>query len=128
MPSRRRASPRTKLFAEDQAKRLDTVEIHIPAGPRLEDVVVRAEHVQKGFGERLLVEDLTFDLPPGGIVGVIGPNGAGKTTLFRMIAGEEAPDAGALEVGKTSWRTSTSRARTSRDRTRSGRRSPATRT
>ncbi|HJY39026.1 MAG TPA: ATP-binding cassette domain-containing protein, partial [Steroidobacteraceae bacterium] len=90
-----------KLLAEDQAARLDTVEIHIPAGPRLGDVVVRAEHLQKGFGDRLLVEDLTFDLPPGGIVGVIGPNGAGKTTLFRMIAGEEQPDGGSLEVGDT---------------------------
>ena len=63
--------------------------------------VVRAEHVQKGFGDRLLVEDLTFDLPPGGIVGVIGPNGAGKTTLFRMIAGKEQPDGGAIALGDT---------------------------
>ena len=99
--SKARLTAYEKLLAEDQAKRWDTVEIHIPAGPRLGDVVVRAEHVQKGFGDRLLVEDLTFDLPPGGIVGVIGPNGAGKTTLFRMIAGEEQPDAGALEVGDT---------------------------
>ena len=99
--SKARLTAYEKLFAEEQAKRLDTVEIHIPAGPRLGDVVVRAEHVQKGFGDRLLVEDLTFDLPPGGIVGVIGPNGAGKTTLFRMIAGEEQPDGGALEIGDT---------------------------
>ena len=99
--SKARLTAYEKLLAEDQATRLDTVEIHIPAGPRLGDVVVRAEHVQKGFGDRLLVEDLTFDLPPGGIVGVIGPNGAGKTTLFRMIAGEEEPDAGSLEVGET---------------------------
>ena len=99
--SKARLTAYEKLLAEDQAKRLDTVEIHIPAGPRLGDVVVRAEHVQKGFGDRLLVEDLTFDLPPGGIVGVIGPNGAGKTTLFRMIAGEEEPDSGSLEVGDT---------------------------
>jgi ATPase subunit of ABC transporter with duplicated ATPase domains len=81
--------------------KLDRVEIHIPAGPRLGDVVVQAEHVAKGFGDRLLVEDLTFSLPPGGIVGVIGPNGAGKTTLFRMIAGEEEPDTGTLRVGDT---------------------------
>jgi ATP-binding cassette ChvD family protein len=99
--SKARLTAYEKLLAEDQATRLDTVEIHIPAGPRLGDVVVRADHVQKGFGDRLLVEDLTFDLPPGGIVGVIGPNGAGKTTLFRMIAGEEQPDAGLLEVGET---------------------------
>ena len=81
--------------------KLDKVEIHIPPGPRLGDLVIEAEHVQKGFGDRLLVEDLTFSLPPAGIVGVIGPNGAGKTTLFRMIAGEEKPDAGALRVGDT---------------------------
>ena len=90
-----------KLLADDQNVRLDKVEIHIPAGPRLGDVVVDSEGVSKGFGDRLLVEDMTFSLPPGGIVGVIGPNGAGKTTLFRMIAGEEAPDTGALTVGDT---------------------------
>ena len=91
-----------KLLAEDQNVRLDKVEIHIPAGPRLGDVVVDADAVSKGFGDRLLVEDMTFSLPPGGIVGVIGPNGAGKTTLFRMIAGEETPDGGALRIGDTS--------------------------
>ena len=90
-----------KLLAEDQNVRLDRVEIHIPAGPRLGDLVVDAEGVSKGFGDRLLVEDMTFSLPPGGIVGVIGPNGAGKTTLFRMIAGEETPDGGALRIGDT---------------------------
>ena len=90
-----------KLLADDQNVKLDKVEIHIPAGPRLGDVVVDAEGVSKGFGDRLLVEDMTFSLPPGGIVGVIGPNGAGKTTLFRMIAGEEKPDAGALTIGDT---------------------------
>src|SRR5439155_5716685 len=72
-----------------------------PAGPRLGDLVVEADGVAKGFGDRLLVEDLSFSLPPGGIVGVIGPNGAGKTTLFRMIAGEEQPDTGELRVGDT---------------------------
>jgi sulfate-transporting ATPase len=96
-----RVSAYEKLLAEEQNVRLDKVEIHIPAGTRLGDVVVDAEHVSKGFGDRLLVEDLTFSLPPGGIVGVIGPNGAGKTTLFRMIAGEEEPDSGALRVGET---------------------------
>ena len=85
-----RVTPYEKLLAEDQNVKLDKVEIHIPAGPRLGDVVVDAEDVSKGFGDRLLVEDMTFSLPPGGIVGVIGPNGAGKTTLFRMIAGEES--------------------------------------
>src|SRR5829696_4376537 len=90
-----------KLLADEQNVKLDAVEIHIPAGPRLGDVVVDAEAVSKGFGDRLLVEDMTFSLPPGGIVGVIGPNGAGKTTLFRMIAGEETPDQGALRVGDT---------------------------
>ncbi|HWG57332.1 MAG TPA: energy-dependent translational throttle protein EttA, partial [Gaiellaceae bacterium] len=99
--SKARLTAYEKLLADDQNVRLDKVEIHIPAGPRLGDVVVDAEHVAKGYGERLLYEDLTFSLPPGGIVGVIGPNGAGKTTLFRMIAGEEQPDSGTLRVGDT---------------------------
>jgi energy-dependent translational throttle protein EttA len=99
--SKARLSAYEKLYAEEQNVKLDKVEIHIPPGPRLGDVVIAAEGVQKGYGDRLLVEDLTFALPPAGIVGVIGPNGAGKTTLFRMIAGEETPDAGALRVGDT---------------------------
>jgi ATP-binding cassette ChvD family protein len=99
--SKARLSAYERLLAEEQDVKLDTVEIHIPAGPRLGDVVVEAEHVAKGFGDLLLMEDLSFSLPPGGIVGVIGPNGAGKTTLFRMIAGEEQPDSGALRVGDT---------------------------
>jgi energy-dependent translational throttle protein EttA len=99
--SKARLGAYERLLAEDQSKRLDTVEIHIPAGPRLGDVVVDAAGVQKGYGDRLLVDDLTFSLPPGGIVGVIGPNGAGKTTLFRMIAGEETPDSGELRIGDT---------------------------
>ncbi len=90
-----------KLLAEEQNVKLDGVEIHIPPGPRLGDVVIEAEGVRKGFGDRLLVDDLTFSLPPAGIVGVVGPNGAGKTTLFRMIAGEEQPDDGTLRVGDT---------------------------
>jgi energy-dependent translational throttle protein EttA len=90
-----------RLLAEEENVKLDRVEIHIPPGPRLGDVVIEAEGVRKGFGDRLLVEDLTFSLPPAGIVGVVGPNGAGKTTLFRMIAGEEQPDDGALRVGDT---------------------------
>jgi energy-dependent translational throttle protein EttA len=96
-----RLSAYERLLAEEQNVKLDTVEIHIPAGPRLGDVVVEAEALTKGYGERLLIEKLSFSLPPGGIVGVIGPNGAGKTTLFRMIAGEDQPDGGALRVGET---------------------------
>jgi energy-dependent translational throttle protein EttA len=99
--SKARLGAYERMYAEEQNVKLDKVEIHIPPGPRLGDVVIEAEGVQKGFGDRLLVEDLTFALPPAGIVGVIGPNGAGKTTLFRMIAGEESPDAGTLRVGDT---------------------------
>ncbi|HKD93093.1 MAG TPA: energy-dependent translational throttle protein EttA, partial [Gaiellaceae bacterium] len=90
-----------KLLAEEQNVKLDKVEIHIPPGPRLGDVVIDADGVRKGFGDRLLVDDLTFSLPPAGIVGVVGPNGAGKTTLFRMIAGEEQADDGTLRIGDT---------------------------
>ena len=99
--SKARLGAYEKLFAEEQNVKLEGVEIHIPPGPRLGDVVVEAEGVAKGFGDRLLVEDMSFSLPPGGIVGVVGPNGAGKTTLFRMIVGEEQPDAGVLRVGDT---------------------------
>jgi energy-dependent translational throttle protein EttA len=90
-----------RLLAEEQNVKLDRVEIHIPPGPRLGDVVIDADGVRKGFGDRLLVDNLTFSLPPAGIVGVVGPNGAGKTTLFRMIAGEEQPDEGTLKIGDT---------------------------
>jgi sulfate-transporting ATPase len=89
------------LLAQDRNVKLDQVQIHIPAGPRLGDTVVRAENLSKGFGDRLLIDDLSFDLPRGGIVGVIGPNGAGKTTLFRMITGQEQPDEGKLAIGDT---------------------------
>jgi ATP-binding cassette ChvD family protein len=89
------------LVAQERNVKLDQVQIHIPAGPRLGDRVVQADGLRKGFGDRLLIEDLSFSLPRGGIVGVIGPNGAGKTTLFRMITGEEQPDAGTLELGDT---------------------------
>jgi ATP-binding cassette ChvD family protein len=89
------------LLAQDAEVKLDQVQIHIPAGQRLGDVVVETEGLRKGFGDRLLIEDLSFSLPRGGIVGVIGPNGAGKTTLFRMITGQEEPDAGTLRVGDT---------------------------
>ncbi len=99
--SKARVDAYEKMLAEEQNVKLDSVEIHIPAGPRLGDVVVNAEHLQKAFGDKLLIEDLNFSLPPGGIVGIIGPNGAGKTTLFRMIAGEESVDSGTLTIGET---------------------------
>ena len=99
--SKARLGAYEKMLAEEQNVKLDRVEMHIPPGPRLGDLVIEAEHLQKGFGDTLLVEDMTFSLPPAGIVGVIGPNGAGKTTLFRMIAGQETPDSGTLKVGDT---------------------------
>ena len=99
--SKARLGAYEKLLAEEQAKRIDKVEIHIPPGPRLGDLVIDADAVAKGFGDRLLFEELSFSLPPAGIVGVVGPNGAGKTTLFRMIVGEEQPDSGALRIGDT---------------------------
>ena len=99
--SKARISAYEKMLAEDNNRQVDTTKIHIPAGPRLGDIVINAEGLSKGFGERLLIDDLSFRLPPGGIVGVIGPNGAGKTTLFRMITGGEAPDAGTFTVGET---------------------------
>jgi energy-dependent translational throttle protein EttA len=97
--SKARLASYEQLLAEEANVKLDRVEIHIPAGPRLGDVVVEARGVTKGYGDRLLMEDLSFSLPPGGIVGVIGANGAGKTTLFRMIAGEESADDGELVIG-----------------------------
>src|SRR3954453_9951492 len=99
--SKARLGSYERLLAEEESVKLDKVEIHIPPGPRLGDVVIQAKDVSKGFGDRLLFENLTFSLPPAGIVGVIGPNGAGKTTLFRMISGQETPDSGDLRVGDT---------------------------
>ena len=90
-----------KLQAQEYEEREDNLVMQIPPGPPLGDLVVRAESVRKGYGDNILMEDLNFDLPRGGIVGVIGPNGAGKTTLFRMIVGQEKPDAGNLRVGAT---------------------------
>src|SRR4029079_2675869 len=87
------------LLKEETAKKIEQVEIYIPPGPRLGDIVVEARNVKKGYGDTLLMEDMNFTLPPGGIVGVIGPNGAGKTTLFRMLTGQEKPDAGTLRIG-----------------------------
>src|SRR4051794_17618399 len=99
--SKARLAAYEKLFAEEERVKLDRVEIHIPPGPRLGDLVLDAQGLTKGYGERLLFEDLSFSLPPAGIVGVIGPNGAGKTTLFRLITGEEQPDSGSLRLGDT---------------------------
>ncbi|HWF36860.1 MAG TPA: energy-dependent translational throttle protein EttA [Solirubrobacteraceae bacterium] len=105
--SARRNKPKARLnayealLAEDRNVKLDQVQIHIPAGPRLGEVVVEAESLTKAYGDRLLIDSLDFKLPRGGIVGVIGPNGAGKTTLMRMIAGQEQPDSGTLRLGET---------------------------
>jgi energy-dependent translational throttle protein EttA len=97
--SKARLARYEQLVAEERNVKLDEVQIHIPAGARLGEKVLEAKNLAKGFGDRLLIESLSFDLPRAAIVGVIGPNGAGKTTLFRMITGEEAPDGGTLELG-----------------------------
>jgi ATP-binding cassette ChvD family protein len=99
--SKARLARYEELVNAEQQVRLDEVQIHIPPGPRLGEHVIRAENLRKGFGDRLLIDDLSFDLPRAGIVGVIGPNGAGKTTLFNMIAGSEQPDGGKLELGES---------------------------
>ena len=99
--SKARLANYERLLAEERNVKLDQVQIHIPAGQRLGGKVIEADDVRKGFGDRLLIEDLSFSLPPAGIVGVIGANGAGKTTLFRMIVGDEKPDAGAITLGDT---------------------------
>jgi ATP-binding cassette ChvD family protein len=99
--SKARISAYENLLNQDAEKQATDLEIYIPPGPRLGKVVVTADKVAKGHGDRLLFENMDFDLPPGGIVGVIGPNGAGKTTLFKMITGKEEPDAGAITVGET---------------------------
>jgi sulfate-transporting ATPase len=106
-PKARRAKGKARITAyeallgEESQKRREDLEIPIPPGPRLGQVVIEAEKVGKAYGDRLLIDDMTFKLPPGGIVGVIGPNGAGKTTLFRMIVGEEKPDSGTIRIGDT---------------------------
>jgi energy-dependent translational throttle protein EttA len=99
--SKARLAAYEEMLSEEQQKRDEVVDISIPPGPRLGDLVVKADHLRKAYGERLLIEDLTFNLPRGGIVGVIGANGAGKTTLFRMLTGQEKPDGGTLRVGDT---------------------------
>ena len=96
-----RISSYEQLLNQESQNRREDLELHIPPGPRLGDVVIEAERVSKAYGDHLLVEDMTFALPPGAIVGVIGPNGAGKTTLFRMIIGEEQPDSGRIRKGET---------------------------
>jgi energy-dependent translational throttle protein EttA len=106
-PKARRAKGKARITAyepllgQESQKRREDLEMPIPPGPRLGNVVIEAEGVTKTYGDRLLVEDMTFKLPPGGIVGVIGPNGAGKTTLFRMIIGQEQPDSGKIRIGDT---------------------------
>jgi len=100
--SKARITAYEELLRQDTEKRMDQLEeLYLPAGPRLGDVVVEAKGLRKAYGENVLFEDLSFNLPPGGIVGVIGANGAGKTTLFRMIVGQEQPDAGSLRIGET---------------------------
>ena len=99
--SKARLSAYEKLLEQDKEVRNETTKISIPAGPRLGDIVIEAEKLEKAFGDKLLVEDLSFRLPPGGIVGVIGPNGAGKSTLFKMLTDQEAPDSGSMRLGET---------------------------
>ncbi|MCR9291517.1 MAG: energy-dependent translational throttle protein EttA [bacterium] len=99
--SKARISAYEKLAAQEYEDRPDELEIQIPNGKHLGDLVIEAQHISKGFGDKLLIDDLSFHLPAGGIVGVIGPNGAGKTTLFRMLVGQEQPDSGTLRVGPT---------------------------
>jgi ATP-binding cassette ChvD family protein len=99
--SKARISAYEKLLSRESDSQARDLEIYIPPGPRLGNLVVQAENVSKGYGDRLLVEDMSFFLPPGGIVGVIGANGAGKTTLFKMITGQEAPDTGHIRIGET---------------------------
>jgi len=99
--SKARISAYESLLGQETEKRARDLEIYIPPGPRLGNLVIEAEGVAKAYGDRLLVEGMTFNLPPGGIVGIVGPNGAGKTTLFRMITGEETPDAGSFRIGET---------------------------
>jgi ATP-binding cassette ChvD family protein len=99
--SKARLARFAELSSQETQKRNETKELYIPPGPRLGELVVEANHISKGFGDRLLVDDLSFNLPQGGIVGIIGPNGAGKTTLFRMLTGVEPVDSGELRIGET---------------------------
>ena len=99
--SKARITAYEQMLAEQSEKRNDEIEIYIPPGPRLGNTVIEAQHVSKAYGDLLLYEDMDFNLPPGGIIGIIGPNGAGKTTLFRMITGKEKPDTGTFTIGET---------------------------
>ena len=99
--SKARIANYEKMVAEQAEKRDEEVEIPIPTGPRLGNLVINAENLTKAFGDKLLFEGLDFSIPPGAVVGIVGPNGAGKTTLFRMITGQETPDGGDIEVGST---------------------------
>jgi sulfate-transporting ATPase len=99
--SQARISAYEELLSQEEEKKEKNLELYVPPGPRLGDVVMEAEKVSKGFGSRLLMQDMSFMLPPGGIIGVIGPNGSGKTTLFRMLAGQEKPDSGTIRIGDT---------------------------
>ncbi|GAP09039.1 ATP-binding cassette protein, ChvD family [Bellilinea caldifistulae] len=99
--SKARIQAYERLLSQESEKAARDLEIYIPPGPRLGNLVIEAEHVYKGYGDRLLIEDMSFSLPPGGIIGIIGPNGAGKTTLLRMITGQEQPDAGSFRIGET---------------------------
>jgi energy-dependent translational throttle protein EttA len=104
-----------EISSSNYQKRNETNEIYIPPGPRLGDVVIEVDNLRKGFGDKLLIDGLSFQLPPGGIVGVIGPNGAGKTTLFRMITGEQKPDSGSIRLGETVQLASVDQSRDSLD-------------
>jgi energy-dependent translational throttle protein EttA len=120
------AYEKLQLEAEQETDVDRRLEIAIPPGPRLGDTVIEVDGLKKAFGDKLLFDDLSFSLPPAGIVGVIGANGAGKTTLFRMLVGQESPDAGTVKIGDTvQLSTSTSRATTSTPTRRCTRRSPA---
>jgi len=99
--SKARISSYESLLSQDNQQQASDLEIYIPPGPRLGDIVIQCENVKKGFGDTLLVDDLSFALPAGGMIGIVGPNGAGKTTLFRMITGQEQPDSGSIRIGET---------------------------
>ena len=99
--SKARISSYESLLSQENQQQARDLEIYIPPGPRLGDIVIQCENVKKGFGDTLLVDDLSFALPAGGMIGIVGPNGAGKTTLFRMITGQEEPDAGSIRIGET---------------------------
>lgn len=99
--SKARINSYESLLGQDTEKRSKELEIYIPPGPRLGDIVIEADNISKAYGDNILIEGITFSLPPGGIIGIIGPNGAGKTTLFRMITGQEKPDSGAFRIGET---------------------------